>query len=970
MSFRSPSGRSGGSGSQSPRTKISPRPSLVVLSRDDVVTPFMKRRYDPKNVKAPVHSFDRKKKANDAKKEDENEGDSPWGPNGELINRGIGSGKSPAITAEEERLRREEEERLRREEEERLRREEEERLRKEEEERLRREEEERLRKEEEEERLRREEEERLRREEEERLRREEEERLRKEEEERLRREEEERLRREEEERLRREEEERLRREEERLRREEEERLRKEEEERLRKEEERLRKEEEERLRREEEERLRREEEERLRREEEERLRKEEEERLRKEEEERLRREEEERLRREEEERLRREEEERLRREEEERLRKQEEERLKAEEARRRKEERQRKREELERLRREEEQRKREELAERRRKQEEEDRIRRQEEAERRKIEAERKKKDHEELRRKREEDLKRIEDEFKRQREEAKKRKEDEEEKQKKDAAKRLRQAIERQKKKKEEAERRRAEEEELERQEEEERLRRIEEIRRQREARFARGDSILSPRRADDTEEETSSETLEEEEPYENPFFGDLDAMSYATSNFSVFIDDETFNDKVRKQLDFDALGSMFPGMFDSMKPEFRRRLGRIARLQAVQKRKWLSAVWSLFDPNFSQEGLWMTLNAMMNDDGTTLNGLLASARDVAKRFLRYTSFGPVLHVRAIVTGPRFAGKTTFMRSIFLHLLNILVDTGIFKTIFIVSLDARGRSEELSTREGIYYWISEAVVKALLAQRPDLQLFAHSLEKAFGQLLTAPKAKKLPKPISSQDYLRRPMKIIDALLSGLFDIYHDEKAKKKIFLNEILSLPRTIADIFGFANCVVVFDHVDSVNVQVDDLPLIEFVKRGLLKCQFLISGMDCDELDKLLTKSVDFGAKCTKVSVSDVCVSQNESRVIEVVFRNESIVPMSIDSGACGGCPTFVSRFDDICRVLDDYSEETDATKKQELMIIASTKMEVLLDLVMSFGRYEEKDGGPPKVKELLLKTKEEVL
>ena len=52
--MRSPGRSSNRSGGGSPRPSL---PSLVVLSGDDVVTPFMKKRYNPEDMKAPAYVF-------------------------------------------------------------------------------------------------------------------------------------------------------------------------------------------------------------------------------------------------------------------------------------------------------------------------------------------------------------------------------------------------------------------------------------------------------------------------------------------------------------------------------------------------------------------------------------------------------------------------------------------------------------------------------------------------------------------------------------------------------------------------------------------------------------------------------------------------------------------------------------------------------------------------------------------------
>ena len=176
-----------------------------------------------------------------------------------------------------------------------------------------------------------------------------------------------------------------------------------------------------------------------------------------------------------------------------------------------------------------------------------------------------------------------------------------------------------------------------------------------------------------------------------------------------------------------------------------------------------------------------------------------------------------------------------------------------------------------LKTRESFYKFVSSLVVEALLIQRPDLQLFTSSLTKAFNELLDQPskKPKKLPKPISSQDYLRRPMQSVDRLLEKIRKLYLDtidnnnsvqQPNKKsnnvqsnlnspfKKFIKEIVELPISIAGIFGFESTLILFDHLDLMDTTIDDTNLVELELDTMEKCQFIISVEDTDRFNRIL--------------------------------------------------------------------------------------------------------------------------
>lgn len=462
-------------------------------------------------------------------------------------------------------------------------------------------------------------------------------------------------------------------------------------------------------------------------------------------------------------------------------------------------------------------------------------------------------------------------------------------------------------------------------------------------------------------------------------------------------------------------------------------------------------------------------------------LNGLVSSCRDALNQFMIFqhspcSGIPPVLNLQAVIVGPRFSGKTTFFRSFLLELITYLANTTYFKSTFIVSFDARemiahkfetlpgDKVNCLKSREDFYKYIASTVVDALLVQRQDLALFKHSLMKAFLGLLDngERKPKKLPKPISSQDYLRRPMQNVDKLLLHLHELYIEATLPKpssanvtnspklrlqqyKKFLKEVVSLPIKIGKLFGFDTTLVLFDHFDITDVSIDNVRIIELEIQTLMQCQYLLAVEDVDRfnniikgektkrtvqlnqksrttnLEKFLSKNAptetksnlaktvdfqaetnatkhnfeknvlfrDFSMRITRLPVEGTCQSSFEYTSLEIEFdcgqnssekvsknKNDDSVSikssissvskvsttkqqpitrkMFISSDTCGGCPTFVSRFDDICIGLYKLKNILNPVKYQEKAIILTQKVEFLLNLLIDFKH--EDDELPP--------------
>jgi molybdopterin-guanine dinucleotide biosynthesis protein len=428
-------------------------------------------------------------------------------------------------------------------------------------------------------------------------------------------------------------------------------------------------------------------------------------------------------------------------------------------------------------------------------------------------------------------------------------------------------------------------------------------------------------------------------------PGFGE--GNSRATTAMSFFLDDATLAEKVRSQLDFLSLGQNFPSLFDGLPRDDRRRIARLARLQVVQKRQWLHKVWLQFDPTASEESLLETLQQLADDDGTGMNGLFRSAKEVARRFLWVDGSGLFPNIHCFICGPRFGGKTTLLRTLLLEFLVIFTNTNIFKSIFIVSLDFR--RSEITSVESFYRFVASSVATALLGQRPDLQLFAHSLSNGFSELLSSPRVRHLPKPISSQDYLRRPMRAVDHVLESIHHAYH-EPTERHAFVDRVAGLPQTIAEIFGFSTTLLVVDHLDAVPRSLGGLDLMGAAVASLSRTQSIVSAGDCGAV---------FPSKrdWVLVSVADKCVSEFRDRVLTVQFRNRAIPPVTVRADDCGGCPTFVSRFDDVCRSIIKREQLFEEVKREEQMVRTGMLVEILLDMLMTFGELAQ-DGGTPEV------------
>ena len=340
--------------------------------------------------------------------------------------------------------------------------------------------------------------------------------------------------------------------------------------------------------------------------------------------------------------------------------------------------------------------------------------------------------------------------------------------------------------------------------------------------------------------------------------------------------------------------------------------------------------------------------LNPVTSDP--VANSLMKSAKRVFESFLQSNRAGLNLFMRASITGPKGSGKSIFLRSILIRVLNFLVEGGKYKSFFIVPLDF-SRIKKIKTATDYYNYVAQTTIDALLVQRTDLQLFQNSLRKAFSILTTVPHMKRLPKPISSQDYLRASLKQVDILLATMHKCYNDPDLLEA-FITNVAVLPQTLGDIFNFDTTFQVIDHIDLADVEIrrknkPPIQLFEYVKFGLSQTQFLISCIDSERLAEssmaLDSYSYDLRFSTQMITVYDICRAKNNNDKIIVKFANNPDQPvLNIFVDQCGGCPAFILAFDEVCNAYLKMKAEFLPNAIDERKIIMIKKAEDLIHIL----------------------------
>ena len=333
----------------------------------------------------------------------------------------------------------------------------------------------------------------------------------------------------------------------------------------------------------------------------------------------------------------------------------------------------------------------------------------------------------------------------------------------------------------------------------------------------------------------------------------------------------------------------------------------------------------------------------------------LMKAAKETLRSFVVSDEGGLNLFMRAGIAGPVGSGKSVYLRFIFTQILTFLVEGGRFKDFFIVPLDFRHC--QINSIESFYQYISSRVVESLIVQRPDLQLFENSLRKAFSMLTKVEKLKHLPKPISSQDYLRQSLKELEFILMRMHQCYNNPSLTDA-FLTNVVLLPYAVAQIFSFKTPLLIIDHIDLLDIELrrkgqPSIQPLEFLKFGLTHCQYLISCSDGSSFLEILSAldedSIDLRQMTETIYVYDTVFSNYETQNILVTFKQkknkQNQRKLLLSASHCGGCPSFICKYDEVCKQLEEMNNTTNAREKREIEVQLLQRMSSYIEEMYDF-------------------------
>ncbi|EAX93480.1 hypothetical protein TVAG_427080 [Trichomonas vaginalis G3] len=404
----------------------------------------------------------------------------------------------------------------------------------------------------------------------------------------------------------------------------------------------------------------------------------------------------------------------------------------------------------------------------------------------------------------------------------------------------------------------------------------------------------------------------------------GDLGstAPSVATSAFSVLADPTTMKNRFINHLDTNNV-SFAENFYDVCDDHSKRKLSRVARLQSAHKQNWLTNVWRLYDnSNITDESLISLFKYHAHADYSIDpldGGLIQSAKDTLRKFMR-SEGGISFYVKTVITGPPKSGKSTFIKTVLMRHFTDLITTGVFKSTFIVTYDIK-RIPNSPTVSDLYHFFANSTISALQVQRADIGPYFPSIVKAFDNIESGARP-KLPKPLTTQNYMRRPLKDLESLLCELYDSHKSNKVK---FLQISVELPQRISDIFQFSNTLMICDHLDFSDFEIQcyeedsktKVNILSLIKSLISRTQF-VASMDSNSCHNMLSplngNDTDLSHSCEIVNIAGMCQASTPSDILVHLSDGKSF---KITKEHTGGYPAYVWMFEDAIKEISSVQE-----------------------------------------------------
>ena len=361
-----------------------------------------------------------------------------------------------------------------------------------------------------------------------------------------------------------------------------------------------------------------------------------------------------------------------------------------------------------------------------------------------------------------------------------------------------------------------------------------------------------------------------------------------------------------------------------------------------------------------------------------TLCGDMIKRANDIINRHRTITTGCVAYNLKSIIAGPRHSGKSTLLAFVAEQFLTELTIAQIWKRNFIFIFDAKKLAVSFSSYIEFYNAFVDLIFNLVRFQRPGFVPYVESVCNYFKGILQSQEPPKLPKRFETNEDFRSAARALKQIGLELYKCTQDPAAFMAWHTN-VLLMPSLVASAFGFSQIHYIIDNAEYLDAEFapsypfvdtsDTIDIVEYFKYTISNASFAITCENLDEFIEVFGPREDSVDLIHSAEFDDVFGFQGEvygqDKAFMVKFEGD---PRSFKFTVadCGGCPAFLSFWEEMCREVDDNNNDWNVPSSEYNEQQMSVKSYLEHILKHAFVVSDEADESEKVVQQPILEIK----
>ena len=390
---------------------------------------------------------------------------------------------------------------------------------------------------------------------------------------------------------------------------------------------------------------------------------------------------------------------------------------------------------------------------------------------------------------------------------------------------------------------------------------------------------------------------------------------------------------------------------------PEFAESLNLLPTMEEQQMTIWQQRLLQIAE----MQGL-----GPLGDDLFGVDDMIGSARSllVDHRFTHGYGFNHRHNIGII--GPRGSGKSTFLRIVAEEAILDLAATGEWKKTFVFILDWAKICSHVENLIEFYQAMVAVTLQQLQWQRPHFSKYLKMIQKHFESVTSLKRPPVLPKTFSYNSETKELALGLQKLTARLSASWNDPAGLTN-WVNNIVTFPDQIAKAFGFKTSLLIFDHVDMMDITLSGIEspfqeseefvyVIDVVKFAARNANFIMACQDQEKFYTILPSMTDdprsnINDYIRLVSMIGLVPDPHEDKQFYVDIKGFN-VPLVITTHHCGGIPAYLHIWDGLNELYERTQAEDGDEDPDELKLLMNVHMEQAIQVLFKWTVNIEED------------------